>query len=93
MLFHNGGFVNLPRKAHGIWFMTQYMRFGYLNQAPDYEAIANKLILTDLYKEVASEMSIPVPDDDMASFTVDLDQFAFDPRNPAASLSRQLLPA
>ncbi len=86
MLFSNGGQVNYPRKAHGIWFMAQYQRFGYLNQAPDYNAIADRLIMQDLYTEVAREMGVPIPDDDMAPFTVQLDNIAFDPRDPAASL-------
>ncbi|HYE72934.1 MAG TPA: CmpA/NrtA family ABC transporter substrate-binding protein, partial [Blastocatellia bacterium] len=30
MLFYNSGQVNLPRKSHAIWFMAQYVRFGYL---------------------------------------------------------------
>jgi nitrate/nitrite transport system substrate-binding protein len=41
--------VNMPRKAHGIWFMSQYVRFGYLPQAPDYRAVADELIMDDLY--------------------------------------------
>ncbi len=50
MLFHNKGFVNFPRKSHAIWAMNQYVRFEYLKEAPDYQAIADKLIMQDLYK-------------------------------------------
>jgi nitrate/nitrite transport system substrate-binding protein len=86
MLYSNGGQVNFPRKAHAIWFMAQYQRFGYLTQAPDYKAIADRLVLQDLYTEVARSMSIPIPDDDMQPFTVQLDNMAFDPKDPAAAL-------
>jgi nitrate/nitrite transport system substrate-binding protein len=86
MLFNNGGHVNLPRKAHAIWFMTQYVRFGYLKQAPDYAGIADKLILQDLYRGVAKEMGVNAPDDDMKPFTVELDRARFDPADPAGSL-------
>lgn len=86
MLYHRGGEVNFPRKAYGIWYMAQYVRFNYLKEAPDYKAIADKLILQDLYKEVAAEMNIPVPDDDMKPFTVDLDKVTFDPNAPGESL-------
>jgi nitrate/nitrite transport system substrate-binding protein len=79
MLFHSGGRVNLPRRSHAIWFMAQYVRFGYLSAAPEYDKIADALILQDLYREVAKEMSVPVPDDDMKPFMVDLDRAAFDP--------------
>ena len=34
MLFHRGGETNFPRKSHAIWFMSQYMRFDYLKEAP-----------------------------------------------------------
>lgn len=86
MTFINGGEVNLPRKAHGIWFMAQFVRFGYLSQAPDYNAVTDRLILQDLYTEVAREMSIPVPNDDMRPFTVQLDNVTFEPNDPTASL-------
>ena len=86
MLFHRGGETNLPRKSHAIWFMSQYMRFDYLKEAPDYKAIADKLILTDLYKEVAASMKIKVPEDDMKPFTIDLDKAKFDPNSPEAYL-------
>jgi nitrate/nitrite transport system substrate-binding protein len=88
MLFHRGGETNLPRKSHAIWFMAQYMRFDYLKEAPDYKAIADKLILQDLYKEVAASMKIKVPDDDMKPFTLDLDKAKFDPNNPGEYLKQ-----
>lgn len=83
MLYHRGGETNFPRKSHAIWFMTQYMRFDYLKEAPDYKAIADKIIMQDLYKEVATSMKIKIPDDDMKPFTIDLDKAKFDPANPA----------
>jgi nitrate/nitrite transport system substrate-binding protein len=88
MLFHKGGAINYPRKSHAIWYMSQYMRFGYLNEAPDFAGIAEKLIMQDLYEEVAGEMSIAVPDDDMSPFTLKLDNVTFDPSSPIASLRR-----
>lgn len=84
MLFHKDGFINAPRTGHAIWFMSQYVRFGYLKEAPDYKAIADKLIMKDLYKEVAGEMKIAVPDDDMTPFTLKLDGATFDPAKPTA---------
>jgi nitrate/nitrite transport system substrate-binding protein len=88
MLFHRNGETNFPRKSHAIWFMTQYMRFDYLQEAPDYKAIADKLILQDLYKEVAASMKIKIPDDDMKPFTLDLDKAKFDPNNPGEYLKQ-----
>ncbi|MES2575266.1 MAG: CmpA/NrtA family ABC transporter substrate-binding protein [Bacteroidota bacterium] len=86
MLFHKGGMVNYPRKSHAIWAMAQYVRFGYLKEAPDYEAIANKLILQDLYEDVAKSMKVKIPTDDMKPFSLTMDKTVFDPKNPAAYL-------
>jgi nitrate/nitrite transport system substrate-binding protein len=86
MLFHNKGVVNTPQKAHGIWFLAQYMRFGMLKATPDYKGIAEKLILDDLYAEVAKSMNVPVQAD-MKGFKTNLD-VPFDPNNPADYLSK-----
>lgn len=86
MLFHKGGMVNFPRKSYAIWAMAQYVRFGMLDQAPDYKAIADKLIMQDLYKEVATEMKVKIPDDDMKPFSLTIDKTIFDPNNPAEYL-------
>ncbi|MCU0448675.1 MAG: ABC transporter substrate-binding protein [Bernardetiaceae bacterium] len=82
MLFYNNGLVNAPRKAHGIWFMAQYVRFGYLKADPEYKAAADKLIMTDLYNEVAKAAGIAVPADDMKPFKITIDPTPFDPNNP-----------
>jgi nitrate/nitrite transport system substrate-binding protein len=82
MLYHRNGETNMPRKSHAIWFMAQFVRFEYLPQAPDYKTIADKLILSDLYKEVATSMNIKLPVDDMKPFTLELDKVTFDPGSP-----------
>ena len=88
MLFSKHGQINYPHKSHGIWFLAQYVRFGLLKSAPNYADIANRLVLTDLYKEVAAEMKLAVPKDDMKPFTLKLDHATFDPKNPAAYLQK-----
>lgn len=82
MMFSRNGDVNFPRKSYGIWFMAQFLRFEYLKEAPDYKAIADKLIMQDLYKEVATSMKIKIPTDDMKPFALDIDKVKFDPNNP-----------
>ena len=86
MLFHKGGMVNYPRKSYAIWAMAQYVRFDMLDNAPNYKAIADKLILQDLYEQVATEMKIKIPNDDMKPFSLTMDKTVFDPNNPAAYL-------
>jgi nitrate/nitrite transport system substrate-binding protein len=85
MRFYNNGVVNTPLKSHAIWFLAQYVRFGYLKSAPAYKEIAEKLILDDLWAEVAKETGVPVQPD-MKGFKTNLD-VAFDPGNPAAYLA------
>lgn len=84
MTFYNNGIVNTPRKSHAIWFMAQYVRFGYLKTEPAYKAIAEKLILDDLFAEVAKEMGVPVQPD-MQPFKTTFD-VSFDPNNPSVYL-------
>jgi nitrate/nitrite transport system substrate-binding protein len=79
MTFYNGGVVNTPRKVHAMWFLAQYVRFGYLKAEPNYKAITEKLILDDLFAEVAKEMSVPVQAD-MKPFKTTYD-VNFDPAN------------
>ncbi|OCX53899.1 nitrate ABC transporter [Mucilaginibacter sp. PPCGB 2223] len=86
MLFYNNGMVNTPKVSYGIWFMTQYMRFGMLSTAPNYQQISQKLIMSDLYAEVAKSMGVPVQED-MKPFKTNLETITFDPNNPAAYLA------
>lgn len=82
MMFYNNGIVNTPKLSYGIWFMAQYMRFGMISTAPDYRAVAQKLIMTDLFAEVAKSMDVPIQED-MKPFKTNLETIVFDPKNPA----------
>lgn len=84
MMFSNGGKVNYPRYSHGVWFQAQYARFypDKMAGAEDFLAVSKKLILQDLYLEVAKEMKIAVPEDDMKPITMKLDGVVFDPKKP-----------
>jgi nitrate/nitrite transport system substrate-binding protein len=88
MMYHREGLVNFPRRSHAIWAMAQYQRFGYLDEAPPYLELADEIILTDLYAQVAEAEGIDIPDDDMAPFEVKLDGVTFDPANPDEEASR-----
>jgi nitrate/nitrite transport system substrate-binding protein len=87
MLFHRDGMTNYPRPGHAIWFLANYVRFGRLQTPPDYAAVVESVLLDDLYREVAAEMEVPVPDDGMTPFMVDADKAMFDPNDPAAMLA------
>ena len=84
MTFYNNGIVNTPKKSYAHWFLAQYVRCGYLKAEPNYKAIAEKLILDDLFAEVAKEMGVPVqPDMQVIKTNFDV---AFDPNNVSAYL-------
>lgn len=67
-----------------MWFLAQYVRFGMLKAEPNYAAVAEKLILDDLFAEVAKEMSVPIQPD-MKPFKLSYDVI-FDPLNIGAYL-------
>ena len=69
-----------------MWFLAQYVRFGMLKSNPDFKGIAEKLILDDLYAEVAREAKVPVMTDDMKAFKTTYDVL-FDPANISAYLA------
>ncbi|MCU0415848.1 MAG: ABC transporter substrate-binding protein [Cytophagaceae bacterium] len=88
MLFHKKGLVNFPRRSHMYWYLAQYVRFGYLSEEPNYKEVVDKLLMQDLYKEVATEMGVAIPNDDMTPFATNIEPGAtFDPKNPSAYLS------
>ena len=84
MTFYNNGIVSTPKKSYAAWFLAQYVRFGYLKTDPDYKGIPEKLILDDLFAEVAKEMGVPIQPD-MQAFKTTYD-VSFDPNNVAAYL-------
>jgi nitrate/nitrite transport system substrate-binding protein len=88
MQFFRGGDTPFPRRSHGIWALAQFQRLGLLTEAPDYSALVDDIILTDLYAEVAAAEGIDVPDDDMAPFEVRLDGVTFDPTKPDEEAQR-----
>ncbi len=84
MRFYNNGVVNTPLKSYAMWFMAQYVRFGMLKAEPNYAAVADKVVLDDVFAEVAKEMNVPVQLD-MKAFKTNYDVI-FDPSNIPAYL-------
>jgi len=70
-------FTNFPFRSYGIWWMTQFRRWGMVPSAPDYQGLSARIHRTDLFREVASEMGIPVPEADLR--TENLMDGVFDP--------------
>lgn len=73
--------TNFPWKSHGLWWLSQFRRWGMIGEGVDYAAVAGAVNRTDVYREVAKEMSIALPDADVRPETL-FDGVAFDPSDP-----------
>jgi len=73
--------TNFPWKSHGIWWLSQFRRWGMVKEAPDYKGIVNKVHRPDIFREVAKEMGIAAPKQDMKKETL-FDKIEFDPSKP-----------
>jgi len=82
--FFDGGAVNYPRPSEGVWFLTQYERWGMIDRgrSKDYAAIAAAINQTALYREAAQNMGIPVPAGETSPVLIDGREW--DGRDPAA---------
>src|SRR6266513_2850781 len=49
---------NYPQKAFGLWWLSQFRRWGMVKQAPDYQGIVKKVLRQDLYLEAMKEMGV-----------------------------------
>jgi nitrate/nitrite transport system substrate-binding protein len=74
--------TNFPFQSYGIWWLTQFRRWGMVAEAPDYQGLAKRVHRTDLFREVAGELGLPVPDADTRTET--LTDSVFDPADPEA---------
>ena len=52
--FFNEGQVSYPWHSDGMWFLTQFRRWGLLKSAPDYAAIASRINRIDIWKDAAT---------------------------------------
>ncbi|MBQ55931.1 MULTISPECIES: CmpA/NrtA family ABC transporter substrate-binding protein [Pseudomonas] len=59
--FHAGGAVNMPYLSDGMWFMSQFRRWGLLREAPDYLAVAQQIHQLELYRQAATALDIKIP--------------------------------
>jgi nitrate/nitrite transport system substrate-binding protein len=73
--------TNFPLKSHGIWWLSQFRRWGMVKEAPDYKGLVNKVHRPDIFREVAKEMGVAAPKEDMKKETL-FDGVEFDPAKP-----------
>lgn len=80
--FFNDGQANHPWLSDGLWFMTQFRRWGLLREDVDYLAIARRVQQLDLYREAASAVGVSVPTTEMRASTL-IDGRRWDGSDPA----------
>jgi two-component system, oxyanion-binding sensor len=80
--FHGKGEVNLPYLSDGMWFMTQFRRWGLLREDPDYLAVARLVQQLDIYREAATAVGVAAWATDMRSSEL-LDGKVWDGSDPA----------
>jgi nitrate/nitrite transport system substrate-binding protein len=80
--FHGKGTVNLPYLSDGMWFMTQFRRWGLLRDDPDYLAVARQVQQLDLYRDAASAVGVNCLDKEMRSSQL-IDGKVWDGSDPA----------
>ncbi|MDF3932754.1 ABC transporter substrate-binding protein, partial [Pseudomonas citronellolis] len=80
--FHGEGRANQPWLSDGLWFMTQFRRWGLLREEPDYLGIARQVQQQSLYREAAQALGVAVSDNSLRSSTL-VDGRVWDGSNPA----------
>ncbi|WDU63547.1 CmpA/NrtA family ABC transporter substrate-binding protein [Pseudomonas poae] len=80
--FFAGGAVNLPYLCDGMWFMTQFRRWGLLREDPDYLGVARQVQQLALYRQAADALGITDNGQDMRSSQL-IDGKIWDGSDPA----------
>ncbi|MFJ2981919.1 MULTISPECIES: CmpA/NrtA family ABC transporter substrate-binding protein [unclassified Pseudomonas] len=55
------GRATVPYLSDGMWFMTQFRRWGLLRDDPDYLGVAGQVQQLALYREAADALEVPCP--------------------------------
>ncbi len=80
-------FSPYPWHTYSYWIMTQLQRWNYIKTTVDYEDVSKQVFLTDVARELASEVGFTAPN---ANFgTVKLMYDRFDPRYAGEYLAKQ----
>lgn len=80
MIFHQRN-CNYPQLKYAVWFLTQYRRWGMLEEPPDYAAVARRVMRPDLYEEAMKEIGYAHGGPSDAPETL-FDGVTFDPSKP-----------
>jgi len=71
---------NYPMKTFGMWWLSQFRRWGMVKDMPNYEAVTNKVMRPDLYLAAMKDMGVAPKVQDLSP--VKLFDGTFDPKQP-----------
>jgi nitrate/nitrite transport system substrate-binding protein len=71
---------NFPQKTFGLWWLSQFRRWGMVPSAPDYQGIAKRVMRQDIYLDAMKDMGVTTKFQDMQKQT--LFDGVFDPADP-----------
>jgi nitrate/nitrite transport system substrate-binding protein len=57
MIFSNRS-CNYPHRIYATWWLSQFRRWGMVKAAPDYTAVANRVLRSDIYMEAMKEAGV-----------------------------------
>jgi nitrate/nitrite transport system substrate-binding protein len=72
---------NYPQSIFAVWWLTQFRRWGMVKEPPDYKGLVDRVHRPDIFREVAKEMGVETPREDMKKETL-FDGVTFDPAEP-----------
>lgn len=70
--------ANYPQPKFGLWWLTQFRRWGMVEGALDYKAVVAQVMRPDIYEEAMAELGIKDRTRDDSPFTL-FDGVTFDP--------------
>lgn len=83
--------ASYPYKSHDLWFLTEDIRWGYIEPDTDTKAIIDKVNREDLWREAANTMGVSaseIPSSPSRGVETFFDGVKFDPENPEAYLKQ-----
>jgi nitrate/nitrite transport system substrate-binding protein len=72
---------NYPHQAFGVWWLSQFRRWGMVKEVPDYRGIAKRVLRSDIYLEAMKEIGVPNKVTEIQKFTF-WDGTPFDAADP-----------
>ncbi len=82
-------FASYPYKSHDLWFLTENIRWGYLEPDTDTVALVDEVNREDLWREAAAALGISdaeIPTSTSRGVETFFDGKIFDPENPTEYL-------